>query len=371
MHCMVASSIPCKLSLCADRVQACAGDSYVSSAINVACSTSQSVLAIAAPHELHGDSWPSSPTGTSSFCCNQQYSITAITTSAGAIAERYAYTAYGLSTILNASATIITTSAINNRYTYTGREWDATLGLHHFRARWMSPIAGRFLSRDPIGYAGGKETLYSYCESKPSIRIDPTGLAACTVRLVCDHLGAGKEHCGIESSTDGGNSWTRWHVHSPNAGMPNLGGAWDTCDVRPSRVFINLFLIGQIPLEWHAYMEWNDPTGALCGCIDKEANNITSQNLPYWPVPENGVYHTGGWPGKSYCHVYKTCNSNYSTHCMMKRCGITADRPKAPGWNHRIKDCTEWEKPCWYKNRCRCKTWENIDDDWCAEHLHR
>ena len=35
---------------------------------------------------------------------NQQYSITAMTTSTGAVAERYAYTAYGQPTILNASS---------------------------------------------------------------------------------------------------------------------------------------------------------------------------------------------------------------------------------------------------------------------------
>ncbi len=95
--------------------------------------------------------------------------------------KRYAYTAYGLPTILNASASIIATSAISNRYTYTGREWDATLGLHHFRARWMSPIAGRFLSRDPIGYGGGR-LLYAYVRSNPFGFIDPTGLNKCCVK---------------------------------------------------------------------------------------------------------------------------------------------------------------------------------------------
>ena len=174
---MVASSIPCKLSLCADRAHACAGDSYVSSAINVACPTTQSVLAIASPHELHGNSWPSSSTGTSSFCCNHQYSITAVTTSAGAIAERYAYSAYGEPTILNASGSPLTpqASSLTNRYSYTGREWDATLALHHFRARWMSASAGRFLSRDPIGYAGGAFSIVEYCHSNPFVYVDPTG----------------------------------------------------------------------------------------------------------------------------------------------------------------------------------------------------
>ncbi|MFM8217095.1 MAG: RHS repeat-associated core domain-containing protein, partial [Pirellula sp.] len=110
------------------------------------------------------------------FHRNQQYSVTAITTVAGAIAERYAYTAYGLPTILNASATIIASSAISNRYTYTGREWDATLGLHHFRARWMSPIAGRFLGRDPIDYEDGN-LLYAFVLQTPLNFVDPSGMA--------------------------------------------------------------------------------------------------------------------------------------------------------------------------------------------------
>ncbi|MFN8741505.1 MAG: RHS repeat domain-containing protein [Pirellula sp.] len=106
---------------------------------------------------------------------NQQYCITAMTTSTGAVAERYAYTAYGQSTILNASGTVLTSSAVGNRYTYTGREWDETLGLHHFRARWMSPLAGRFLGRDPIGYLSDVG-LYRYIFSSPMSRLDPSGL---------------------------------------------------------------------------------------------------------------------------------------------------------------------------------------------------
>ena len=186
MQCMVASSIPCKLSLCADRAHACAGDSYVSSGIDVACPTTQSALAIASPQELHGDSWPSSSTGTRSFCCNHQYSITAITTSTGAVAERYAYTAYGQPTILDASGTVLQTSNFSLRTSYTGREWDATLGLHHFRARWMSPSAGRFLGRDPIGYEGSEWGLYEIFESSSTRFTDPLGLSCTDDYNACD-----------------------------------------------------------------------------------------------------------------------------------------------------------------------------------------
>jgi RHS repeat-associated protein len=112
------------------------------------------------------------------FHRNHQYSISAVTISTGSIAERYAYTVYGQPTILDASASVLSSSAINNRYTYTGREWDATLGLHHFRARWMSPCAGRFLSRDPIGYVGSRWGLYEYVNSKVLKFVDPTGLSS-------------------------------------------------------------------------------------------------------------------------------------------------------------------------------------------------
>jgi RHS repeat-associated protein len=120
------------------------------------------------------------------FHRNHQYSITAVTTSAGAIAERYAYSAYGQQTILDASVSVHSSSAINNRYTYTGREWDATLALHHFRARWMSPSAGRFLGRDPIGYAGSPDDLYEFLESRTLFFTDPLGKTVATPgRMTC------------------------------------------------------------------------------------------------------------------------------------------------------------------------------------------
>jgi RHS repeat-associated protein len=109
------------------------------------------------------------------FHRNQQYSITAVTTSTGSIAERYAYTAYGQPTILDASASVLSSSAINNRYTYTGREWDATLDLHHFRARWMSGLSGGFLTRDPEGFDGSPYDLYEFANAKALVSVDPSG----------------------------------------------------------------------------------------------------------------------------------------------------------------------------------------------------
>ena len=71
---------------------------------------------------------------------------------------------------------MLTASAEDNRYTYTGREWDETLGLYHYRARMYDATEGRFCSRDPIGYEGSRWNVYEYVNGAPTIGRDPTGL---------------------------------------------------------------------------------------------------------------------------------------------------------------------------------------------------
>jgi RHS repeat-associated protein len=122
---------------------------------------------------LHGEVATTTAETSTHNHSNQQYYITAVTTSTGAVAERYAYSAYGEPTICDSSGSVIASASINNRYSYTGREWDATVGLHHFRARWMSPNSGRFLGRDPIGYWDGFNSYRPYFHFND---VDPSGL---------------------------------------------------------------------------------------------------------------------------------------------------------------------------------------------------
>ncbi len=108
---------------------------------------------------------------------NQQYSIIGLTNAAGTLVERYSYTAYGTLGIYDASGTVRTTITYANRYTYTGREYDADLNLYHFRARWYDPATGGFISRDPLGYVDGMSLYRGYFGVK---MLDPSGLS--TVR---------------------------------------------------------------------------------------------------------------------------------------------------------------------------------------------
>jgi len=59
-------------------------------------------------------------------------------------------------------------------YAFTGREWDAEIGLYYYRARYYDPKIGRFIGEDPVGYVSGPNP-YSYVGNNPAIGTDPTG----------------------------------------------------------------------------------------------------------------------------------------------------------------------------------------------------
>ena len=64
---------------------------------------------------------------------------------------------------------------IQNPLRFQGQYHDHETGLHYNRYRYYDPLVGRFISKDPIGYAGGLN-LYVYAPN-PVFWIDPFGLA--------------------------------------------------------------------------------------------------------------------------------------------------------------------------------------------------
>jgi RHS repeat-associated protein len=65
---------------------------------------------------------------------------------------------------------------IKQPYTYTGREFDHETGLYYYRARYYDPKAGRFVTKDPIGFDGGDYNLFVYVGNNPVNFVDPMGL---------------------------------------------------------------------------------------------------------------------------------------------------------------------------------------------------
>ena len=97
-----------------------------------------------------------------------------VTDEAGAIAERYEFTAYGERTILSATGVERVSSAVDNALGFQGH-WHDPTGIVHMRARAYRPDLGRFLSPDPTGLGGGPNR-YTFVGAAPLTHTDPFGL---------------------------------------------------------------------------------------------------------------------------------------------------------------------------------------------------
>jgi RHS repeat-associated protein len=97
-------------------------------------------------------------------------SIRLLTDEAGAVTDRYAYSAFG--------ELLSHTGSDPNTYLFAGEQLDRESGLYYLRARWMAPELGSFTAMDP--YLGslrnpGSQHRYQYAAHDPVDYIDPSG----------------------------------------------------------------------------------------------------------------------------------------------------------------------------------------------------
>lgn len=87
----------------------------------------------------------------------------------GAIAQRIDYDEFGRVTR--------NTNPGFQPFGFAGGLYDDDVQLVHFGTRDYDPQVGRWLARDPIGYAAGSTNLYAYVDNDPINYCDPFGLA--------------------------------------------------------------------------------------------------------------------------------------------------------------------------------------------------
>ena len=96
-------------------------------------------------------------------------SIIAITDASGQKIQSYSYDSFG-----NITAQQNTTFI--QPFAYTGRIWDAEIGLYDYRLRTYDPVLGKFIQKDPLSFAAGDTNLYRYVGNGSPNYTDPWGL---------------------------------------------------------------------------------------------------------------------------------------------------------------------------------------------------
>jgi RHS repeat-associated protein len=107
------------------------------------------------------------------FLSDRMGTIQAVPDPSGDVLESYDYSAFGVRT-----ATGTVPDFVPNEIGFTGREHDSETGLIYYRARYMDPVLGRFISEDPIGFAAGDFNVGRYVGNGPLNSTDPYGQTA-------------------------------------------------------------------------------------------------------------------------------------------------------------------------------------------------
>jgi RHS repeat-associated protein len=110
-----------------------------------------------------------------------QESILGLTDSSGNVVEQYSYTSiYGVHAVSTPGGNPEPIEgAIGNPFRFQGHRLDPESGLIFFRNRYLDPVEGRFVNRDPIGIWGDPSASgngYAFCGGNPVNRRDPFGL---------------------------------------------------------------------------------------------------------------------------------------------------------------------------------------------------
>ena len=96
-------------------------------------------------------------------------SVRDIVSSSGTVLDHIVYNSLG---------NIVSESSASNgdRFKYAGMEYDSVTGQYYDRARYYSPLTGRFEVQDPKRFAAGDTDLYRYVGNDPANATDPSGM---------------------------------------------------------------------------------------------------------------------------------------------------------------------------------------------------
>lgn len=111
------------------------------------------------------------------------WNVTALSDASGAVQERYAYSAYGVPTVLTPAFELRLATLLDWEVLFAGYRWDGERGLYQVRERYYVGPLGCWMARDPIGAGDNRYELYGYVEGSPIQFVDPFGLKKILVQM--------------------------------------------------------------------------------------------------------------------------------------------------------------------------------------------
>jgi RHS repeat-associated protein len=160
--------------------------------------------------------------------------VTALVDGSQAVAATYAYGPFG--------QVMARGGTLDQPYQFSTKRYDDQTGLAYFGYRFYSPELGRWISRDPIGFAGGDVNLYGYVGNSPPNKVDPLGLADVgmawwpswppdasqnwmTIDPILFYIGVGGVLGAIDLNWNSANP----RLTSVSLTTPQLGGGFNLC----------------------------------------------------------------------------------------------------------------------------------------------
>jgi len=253
-------------------------------------------------------------------CQDALFSVTTLVEPDGDVAQRFAYTPYGVSQTLSPSFAPDTDSyAWTTRF--TGRSLDLTLGLYDYRMRAYHTQLGRFLSRDPIGFSEDVN-FYSYVGLQATNATDPLGLQA-----------------NFDDHRDG-------RTRTINDSF-RFGFRSGEIDPDP------LDSLAQFSLSWTVNFEWNEICVEGRSTFSRHAGGLSLVSRPRAGLSLEGI-RLGNRIARSYnvairvidiSGIYIGRRDGCESECIRYRIGVTSSSPDNDLMRDILRDDGTWTQP--------------------------
>lgn len=109
------------------------------------------------------------------YCLMDYFNPVAVIDTAGTVKERYAWSAFGVRTVMAPDWTVRSEGGFAWDLGFHGQFFDGETGYCDYGFRFYSPHSGRWLSKDPIGEFGGAN-IYRFARNSPMNVQDYLGL---------------------------------------------------------------------------------------------------------------------------------------------------------------------------------------------------